>query len=316
MTLDRNASRILQMLATAGGGAAQSYDVAAVRRSMLELARALDPREPPAVLVDDRSLPGPGGALLLRRYAPAGTPDASQGPGLLYFHGGVGVFGSVQTHDAVCRMLCADGGLRVLSLEYRLAPEHPAPAALEDAWAAAQWICRQAAGLGLEHGRIAVGGDSAGATLAAAVTQRARAQGAPALAAQLLLCPVTDLCAATASRGEFAQGYFPSGALLRWAVDLACPAGVDRRDPQLSPLRAADFAGLPAAVIHTAQYDPFRDEGAAYAEALRGAGVRVAYACHPGLIHHYYGMAGAIPAARAALRQAALELRQLLDGAR
>jgi acetyl esterase/lipase len=276
---------------------------------MLELAQALDPRELPPVRVENHTLHTPAGDLALRQYIPAEQGQGTVAPGLLYFHGGIGVFGSIQTHDAVCRMLCGDAAMTVLSLEYRLAPESPFPAGLEDAWFATQWVAQRAAQLGIDPERLAIGGDSAGATLAAVVCQWARDRGGPPLAAQLLLCPVTDMCATTPSRTSMADGYFLASAMLHWAMDLYCPAGIDRRDARLSPLRAVNFSGLPPALIHTAEFDPFRDEGAAYAQALTAAGVDVSYVCHAGLIHHFYGMAGAIPAARAALRQAAQQLR-------
>jgi acetyl esterase/lipase len=299
------------MLSLATAGAAAQYTPASVRQAMEDMAQAFDPRDLPAVRADDWEVPGPGGPLPLRRYAP-GIAQAD-GPGLLYFHGGMGVFGSVRTHDAVCRMIAAAAPITVLSLDYRLAPEHPFPAALEDAWAALCWSAARAAQLGIAPGRLAIGGDSAGATLAAVTAHRARDCNGPRLAAQLLLCPVTDLCAATPSRSELADGYFPPAALLRWALDLYCPPQVDRCDPRLSPLRAGDLSGLPAAHIHTAQYDPFRDEGQAYAQALAAAGVTVQAVCHEGLTHHFYGMAGAVPAGRAALESAARALRRTLD---
>jgi acetyl esterase/lipase len=312
MPLDRHAKRILQMLAAGSNGAQGPFELEAVRKSMLELAQALDPRDLAPVASVDHGVPGADGVLLLRQYLPAAHPAA--GPGLLYLHGGIGVFGSVVTHDALCRMLCADGGLVVLSLEYRLAPEHPFPAGLEDAVCAADWALRQAARLALDPRRLAIGGDSAGATLAAVVCQLARDRGAPAPAAQLLLCPVTDPSGTLASRSEFGDGYFMSRALLDWGLDQVYPPGVDRHDPRVAPLRAADLSRLPPAIVHTAEFDPFRDEGAAYAQALGAAGVAARYVCHAGLIHHYYGMAGGIPAARQAVRQSAQELRELLDG--
>jgi acetyl esterase/lipase len=311
MPLDRNASRILHLMAAAGTGQGP-YELAAVRRAMHELARTLDPTRLPCVHVDDQILPAPGRELLLRRYLPVERRDIA-GPALLYFHGGIGVFGSVQTHDAVCRMICGDAQMTVMSLEYRLAPEWPVAAGLDDAWFAARWVAQHAAELEVDPARLAVGGDSAGATLATVVCRLAREHGSPAIAAQLLLCPVTDLCAQTPSRSAYADGYFPAASLLRWALDLACPLGVDRRDPSLSPLRATDLSGLPPAHLHTAEYDPFRDEGAAYAAALAAAGVPVVHVCHPGLIHHFYGMAGVIPAARTALGDAAQEFRKALD---
>jgi len=312
MPLDRHARRILQMLAAAAGPRHGPYDLAQVRRSMEQLPAAIDPRDLAPVDTQELEIPSPDGALRLRRYASAGA--GAPAGGLIYFHGGIGVFGSLQTHDALCRMLSADGGLVVLSVDYRLAPEHPWPAALQDARCATGWVADQAARLGIAAGCLAIGGDSAGATLATTVCRLSRDAGGPALAAQLLLCPVTDLAGRSASRAAYAEGYFLSDSLLQWALDLACPAGVDRTAAELSPLRAADLRGLPPAIVHTAEFDPFRDEGQSYARALAEAGVPVQAACHAGLIHHYYGMAGAIPAARGAVREAALALRATLDG--
>jgi acetyl esterase len=304
MPLDRQANRILRMLAAAGSGTA-AFTPEGVRTAMLDMARALDPAPAAGVAVDDLVIAAEGRDLPVRRYAPQAATDG--GPGLLYFHGGIGVFGSIRTHDAVCRMICADAGIVVLSLDYRLAPEWPQPAALDDAWVATRWARDHAHRLGIGADHLAVGGDSAGATLATVVCRRARDAGGPPLAAQLLLCPVTDLCAQGGSRAEFADGYFPPAALLQWALDCACPAGVDRAGADLSPLRGADLARLPPAHVHTAGFDPFRDEGVAYAKALLDAGVLVRHVNHETLTHHFYGMAGAVPAARAALRDAAAE---------
>jgi acetyl esterase/lipase len=301
------------MLAAGGGAGGAQLEPQRVRASMVELARALDPRDLPPVEVQDQVLAGPGGDLPIRHYTPPGLP-AGPGPGLVFLHGGVGVFGSIETHDAVCRMLAHDAALRVVSVGYRLAPEHPFPAGQEDAWFATGWVAAQAAALGIDAGRLAIGGDSAGATLAINVCLRARDAGGPALAAQLLLCPVTDLAFDTGSRLSLAEGHFLSRAMLDWGIGLYCPPGIDRRDPRVSPLRAADLGRLPPAFIHTAEFDPMRDEGAAYAQALEQAGVPVRHVCHAGLIHHYYGMAGAIPAARVALHECAAALRRGLAG--
>jgi acetyl esterase len=312
MALDRHARRILQMLAAGATPVDGRYDLAQVRRSMEQLPAALDPRDLAPVDTAELELPSPAGGLLrVRRYAPPAA--AAPLPALVYLHGGIGIFGSLQTHDGLCRMLCGDAGLVVVSVDYRLAPEHAWPAALDDARQATAWVAGRAAELGIDAARLAIGGDSAGATLATTVCRLARDAGAPHLAAQLLLCPVTDLSRRSASRVEFAEGYFLSAGLLQWALDLACPPGVDRSAPELSPLLAGDLAGLPPAIVQTAECDPFRDEGMAYARALEAAGVAVQASCRAGLIHHYYGMAGAIPAARAAVREAAQGLRALLD---
>jgi acetyl esterase len=213
------------------------------------------------------------------------------------------VFCDLDTHDGLCRMLANASGCRVVSVGYRLAPEHPFPAAIEDSHGALQWALRHGRELGIDPARLAVGGDSAGATLAAVACRRARDEGGKRPALQLLFCPVTDVVAASASRLAFAQGYFFDTALLDWSLRHYCPDR-DPADPWLSPLRARDFHDLPPAHIHTAEFDPFRDEGEAYAAALRQAGVPVHQLRHPGMIHHFYCMAGAIAAARDAVRTA------------
>jgi acetyl esterase/lipase len=216
---------------------------------------------------------------------------------LIYFHGGTGIFCDLETHDGLCRQLANASGCRVLSVEYRLAPEHPFPAAIDDGLMVARWVATNAVDLGIDPERLILAGDSAGGTIAAVVCQQAVREGGPPIALQVLLCPVTDLAEESNSRRAFAQGYFIERPTLDWAKGLYC-AGGDPADPRISPLRAATFAGLPRAHIHTAEFDPMRDEGEAYARALDSAGVPVRYTCHAGLIHHFYCMAGAIPHAR------------------
>jgi acetyl esterase len=229
--------------------------------------------------VDNRDLPGPGGPLPVRVYTPAPAVNTTSG-GIVYFHGGAGVFCSVKTHDGLCRMLANSSGCRVVSVEYRLAPEHPFPAAVEDSYFATRWTAEHAGELGIDPARLAVAGDSAGATLATVVCRLANERGGPNLALQLLFCPVTDLASESASRIALATGYFIERTTLQWAMDVYCPPGVDREDARISPLRAADLSGLPPAHIHTAEFDPMRDEGNAYAHRLVKAGVKVHFVCH------------------------------------
>jgi acetyl esterase len=209
-------------------------------------------------------------------------------------------------------MLCTESGCAVISIAYRLAPEHKFPAAVEDSYAATVWVHDHAAGLGLDARRLAIGGDSAGGGLAAVVCQMAAADLGPRLALQLLFCPVMDMRPQTRSRQALAQGYFLDQATMDWMLRHYCVADADLDDPRLSPLRAPQFSGLPPAHIHTAEFDPLRDEGEAYALALRKAGVAAHYTCHAGMIHHFYAMAGAIPPARAALKTAAGAMREAL----
>lgn len=262
---------------------------------------------PPALpSVRPVAVAGAEGPLEARLYAPSRDP----GPGLVYFHGGGFVAGDLDTHDALCRSLALGAGCRVVSVAYRLAPEHPFPAAVDDAEAATADVIARAAAFDIDPARVAVGGDSAGGTLA---TLAAGALG-PRLALQLLLCPVLDAAPATASRRSFARGHLLDAAMM--ARDLAdyAPGAPDPADPRLSPLHRPGLAAMPRALIHTAEFDPLRDEGALYAERLAAAGVAVEHRCHPGMIHHFYGLTGLVPAARAALGAIAAGLGAALAG--
>jgi acetyl esterase/lipase len=285
-----------------------------MRQAIHRLALVVDAKDVPIAEVQDRSLPGPGGPLRVRLYVPASFA-ADRSAGLVYFHGGAGVFCSVETHDGLCRMLANEGGCRVVSVDYRRAPEHKFPAAVEDSCAAVRWVADHALDLRIDLERIAVCGDSSGGSLAAVVCQLAKQAGVPKIALQLLLCPVTDVGIETNSRRAYAEGYFLNRSTLEWALRQYSPPEADLEDPRLSPLRAVDLTGLPPAHIHTAEFDPLRDEGRAYAERLEQAGVKVRYTCHKGMIHHFYCMAEAIPYARIALKAAAAAMRDALSEA-
>jgi acetyl esterase len=205
----------------------------------------------------------------------------------MYFHGGGWVVGDLDTHDNVCRMICRGAGIHVLSVDYRLAPEHPAPAAVEDAYAAFRWAVEHGADLGTRPGVVAVGGDSAGGNLAAVVARLGRDDGVPA-ALQLLLYPVTDQRGETRSRALFANGFFLSAHDMEWCGELYLGGSqLDVADPRISPLLADDLAGLPPAIVITAGFDPLRDEGEAYADRMRDAGVAVDHRPMSSLIHAF-----------------------------
>ena len=311
MPLDRHVKRILHIVAV---GKAESSPPSPddMRQAFSTLAQAVDARDVTIGACEDRHIPGPAGAIPLRVYSPV-APVAGPLPALIFFHGGAGVFCSIDTHDGLCRILANEGGCRVISVGYRLAPEHKFPAAIDDAWAATRWIFAHADGLGIDSGRIGVAGDSAGATLAAVVSQEARQPAGPGIALQVLICPVMDPGLDSSSRRSFAEGYFFDMAMLEWALGHYLPAGVTLSDSRVSPLRAMDLHNLPPAQIHTAEFDPFRDDGRAYADALERADVPVAYTCHPGMIHHFYCMAGAIPTARAAVGEIGQSVRAVLS---
>jgi acetyl esterase len=260
--------------------------------------------------VRDLEAPGPGGPLRMRHYAPHAT---SPRPLTVYLHGGGFVIGDLDTHDEPCRLLCHHANVHVLSVEYRLAPEHPFPASVEDARAAVGWARANAAALGADPSRVAVGGDSAGANLSAVAAALA-AREAAAPVAQLLVYPPTDATTARASHALFGEGYFLTQRD-REAFTRAYLAGDEaaRHDTRVSPLRNPDLAGLPPALVATAGFDLLRDEGEAYAQALSAAGVPVRARRFEGLGHGFIHLTGVCPAARRAMLDIAREWRELLD---
>ncbi|MGV9796999.1 alpha/beta hydrolase [Mycobacterium sp. NPDC003449] len=234
--------------------------------------------------VSDVSIPGPAGPMAARRYVPVDT-DATPAL-LLYFHGGGFVLGDLDIYDNLCRLICRDGGIQVVSVDYRLAPEHKAPAAVEDAYAAYRWALDHADGFGAP--RVIVGGDSAGGNLAAVVSQQARDSELPLPALQLLLYPVTDHSSETRSRTLFSDGYFLTRRQIEWfGGHYLDGAEVTAEDPVVSPLLAEDLSGLPPALVVTAGFDPLRDEGNRYARAMRAAGVPVDLREERSLIHAF-----------------------------
>jgi acetyl esterase len=309
MPLDPHVKALLDMLVAAQRPKTWQLTPPEARLGLLALAKVADIKDVPIGRVEEGTLPGPAGSLPWRSYTPAGAAAATL-PGLVYFHGGGFVIGSIETHDGMCRLLANASACRVVSVDYRLAPEHKFPAAIDDGLAAVTWIATHAGEFGIDPGRLAVAGDSAGANLAAVVAQLAHAAGTPNIALQVMFCPRTDAGADTQSLKDFAEGYLLERASMEWFAGHY--GAIDVNDPRLTPLRAASLAGLPPAHIHTAAFDPLRDEGEAYAQALRRAGVPVAYTCHAGMIHHFYCLAGAIPTAKAALEQAATAIGQAL----
>jgi len=234
------------------------------------------------------SIPGPEGPetpLELRAYTPDSASSDDARPVLVYFHGGGWVRGDLDTHDGLCRLLAEAADCVVCSVDYRRAPEHPFPAPVHDAYAATEWVAEYASIVGGDPDRIAVGGDSAGGNLAAAVTLMARERDGPAIDHQVLLYPVTDHAFDTDSYEENASGYLLSRASMQWYWARYLDDEVDGANPYASPLRAPDLSGLPSATVVTAGYDPLRDEGAAYADRLRDAGVSVTHAEYPGMVH-------------------------------
>jgi acetyl esterase len=291
-----------------GGQTDPSRMTVSGRRQAFQNLMKFSEQSVPIGRVEDRSLPGPEGPIGIRVYTPAKT-SSDRLPGLVYFHGGGLVAGSLDTHEGVCRALANESGCRIVSVDYRLAPEHPFPAAVMDARAALLWVLGNAGELALDRDRIGIGGDSAGGTLAAVSCQMAREIPGLKLGFQLLLCPIMDFAGETESRRAFSRGYLLDESTMDRDLECYVPAGIDVADPRISPLRSADFRSLPPAYIHTAEFDPLRDEGEAYADGLRLAVVEVVHTCHPGMTHLFYGMTGLIPYARSAMKAIGAQIR-------
>jgi acetyl esterase/lipase len=314
MPLDPRAKRFLDRLAALSPPSVLELTVAERRDGFRQLLSFSGPAAAVAGL-EERSLVGPAGSpLAVRIYTPHGAAGAEVLPGLVYFHGGGLVAGSLDTHDPICRALCNASGCIVLSVDYRLAPEHPFPAAIVDGCHATVWIVRHASQLGIDPARIGICGDSAGATLAAVVCQKLAEAAEVQLALQFLLCPITDFGAQTASRQDFACGYLVDQATLEHDLKHYLAGRGDPTHPQVSPLRCNLLGSLPPTCIHTAEYDPLRDEGAAYAERLREAGIPTTYRCHSGMIHLFYGMGALIPYAATAYQLMGDDIRSMLGG--
>jgi acetyl esterase/lipase len=306
MPLDPLAKRLLAMMAAAAP-LDRRRPTASERRQSLAKLMQFARSDVAGVSAADGILPGPGGDIAYRLYTP--QDDAAALPGFIFFHGGGMVAGSIETHDRVAAALAEATGCRLISVDYRLAPEHKFPAAVEDAIAATEFVSRNAASLGIDAARLVIGGDSAGATLAAVVCQHALRHG-PAIVAQCLICPVLDFEETSPSREAFADNQLIDRITLD--ADLAdyLPDGTDTSDVRISPLRALHVAGLPAAIIHTAEFDPVRDEGNAYARKLLAAGVTVEHICHDGMIHNFHAMGAVLPQARLILSQIGEQVRR------
>jgi acetyl esterase len=304
MPLDPQAQALIASLA--GTKPVEEMTVQEMRDGMVERARLTGGEPQPVDQVLASDVPGPAGPIPVRTYVPEGPAPK---PGLVYFHGGGWARGNLDTHDTLCRALANGGGCVVVSVDYRMAPEHTFPAAIDDAVAATRWVAEHAEQIGIDPTRLAVGGDSAGGNLAAAVALVLRDEGGPALVHQLLIYPVTDRNFDTRSYLDNADGYNLTREAMRcyWRMYLRDDSDAD--DQRASPLRARDFANLPAAFVITAEYDPLRDEGRAYAERLREGGSLVVHRDYPGMIHGFVTSAGVIDQGKQAVRDAASALR-------
>ncbi len=276
-------------------------------RRLYNLRSAELPVSPAVGEVAERTIPGPGGELGIRIYRPVGTgpatADGTPTPALMFFHGGGWVIGTIDTHDVVCRALCEATAATVVSVDYRLAPEHLFPAAADDCTAATKWVAANGAEIGVDGSRLAVCGDSAGGTLAA-VTALDCVDG-PRISAQALVYPATHATRETVgSLHDNAEGYLLTTTAMGWFYDQYVPDVEHRHDPRCSPL-LADPTGMPPAIVMTAEYDPLRDEGEDYADALGEAGIDVEYIQYDGLVHTFFTQVGVIDASQAAVDEIA-----------
>jgi acetyl esterase len=305
MPLDPQAQAVLEQMAEAGLPPLGSVSVEETRQGMVAATAAGEEPEPVAK-VEDRTVPGSAGQIPVRIYTPQGSGPF---PVLVYFHGGGWVIGNVDTHDPTCRTLANAAGCVVVSVDYRLAPEHKFPAAVDDCYAATQWVAANAAAINGDSGRIAIGGDSAGGNLTAVVAIEARERGGPPLVFQLLVYPVTDYSFSTPSYRDNADGYLLTKDSMVWFWDHYLRSEADGQDYRASPLRASDLTGLPPALVITAEYDPLRDEGEAYAARLQESGVSVTCTRYDGMIHGFYGLTAVVDQARKAVEESVAALR-------
>lgn len=306
--LDPQAKAVIDLVIKSGRPPYHQLSPKDARQMYRETRPASTPPAPEIGLVKDLSADG----VPVRLYRPKDVAAATPLPALVYFHGGGWVIGDLETHDVLCRQLTAGAGIAVVAVDYRLAPEHKFPAAADDAWTAIRWVAAHAGELGVDAARLAVGGDSAGGNLAAAVSLMARDQGGPALAMQVLLYPVTDVAAEAQSYTDFADGFMLTRDSMRWFIAHYLNGRRDATDWRVSPLRAPSLAGVAPALVVTAGFDPLRDEGDAYARKLREAGVRVDAVCYGGMIHGFAPMGRLIETGNRAVAHVAASLRQTL----
>jgi acetyl esterase len=321
MPLDSEAQAVLDSLA--GGLDVDPFSVPHTVMRDAFAAMSGQNEGPEVSTVEMREVDGPEGKIPVRVYTPFGSGtkpvggsaapavgEAEPRPGLLFFHGGGFVVCDLDSHDSTCRELATGADCVVVSVDYRLAPEAKFPAAPEDCYAATEWVAKNAPSLGIDADRIAVAGDSAGGNLAAVVALMCRDRKGPRLIHQLLIYPVTDNRFDTASYKDNGVGYFLTEQMMRWFWHHYLDSEGDGDNAMASPLRAPDLSLLPSATVLTAQYDPLRDEGRAYAERLAEAGVATTQTNYPGVFHGFFGMSEQIPRARQAIEQVCAELRK------
>ncbi len=308
MPLDPQARAVLDQIPVVPEAALLALEPAALRQAFSAMPGAGGPVEDVA-RVENRKLPGPAGEIPVRIYAPSEQRGL---PALVYFHGGGFVICDLETHDGTCRSLANAIGCVVVSVEYRLAPEHKFPAGPEDCYAATRWVAEKGAEIGVDTSRIAIGGDSAGGNLTAVVALMARDRGGPSLRHQLLIYPIANHDFDTPSYIENKEGYLLSREMMRWFWNHYLARPEDGANPYASPLRAASFTGLPPAHVITAEFDPLRDEGEALAARLARDGVPTTRVRYDGMFHGFFAMTQALDVAKRAVAEAAAAVKAKL----
>ena len=301
--LDPAVRQLLEAAEAEGNPPLESFSPEEARKVAIESLKTAGGTPEPVRSIENLRIPGPDCNIPIRVY----TPDApAPRPALVYFHGGGWVVCDLDTHDVVCTAIAHRAGAVVVAVDYRLAPEHKFPAAVTDSYAATAWVASNATKLGIDPKRISVGGDSAGGNLAAVVSLKSRDENGPAIALQVMIYPVTDLSSFdTQSYQEFGENHYLTKSEMEWFRGHYLRSMEDARNPHASPLLALDLGELPPALIMTAECDPLRDEGEAYAKRLADDGVPVTYTCYPGMIHPFFSLSGAIPQAFDAIQQVA-----------
>jgi acetyl esterase len=305
MPLDPQAQALLEQMREAGAKPFEELTVAEARlASWAFLDLTGEPEE--VASVEHRFIPGPTADIPVRIYRPAGDGPH---PAIVYFHGSGWVIANIEISDVATRSLANSTGCVVVSVNYQKAPEHKFPVPFDDCYAATSWVAEHAAALGVDPGRIAVAGDSAGGNIAAAICLRARDHGGPSIAYQVLIYPATDCGWDKPSAIENAEGYLLQRGSMEWFWNHYLSSMAEAENPYVSPLRAANLSGLPPAYICTAEFDPLRDDGELYGERLRDAGVPVKYTQYDGMIHGFYWMTGVLDQARNLHAEIAEEVR-------
>jgi acetyl esterase len=312
MALDPESQLLLDLAAAANRPAWHTLSPEAAREAYLALRPASQGPRPEGVTVVDRTIPGPGGPMAVRLYRPKSAAPDVKLPALVFAHGGGWVFGNLDSHDVLCAQLAIEAGIAVFAVDYRLAPEVRFPGAFDDVVAALQWVADNGPSVGIDSDRLAIGGDSAGGNLAAAVALWVRDHDGPKLRLQVLAYPVTDLVARSESYRRYYDGFGLNAAAMEWFFDHYTPDKESRGDWRASPLRAASLAGLPPALVITAGYDPLRDEGRAYAWRLQLEGTMADLIEFGGMLHGFLSTPMLLHGARRGVSMVAAALRESL----